>query len=184
MVTSNVLIGGVCSLRQIELDDCTEEYVGWLNDPRVNKFLETRWETQDINSIREFVRSQIDNDTSYLFAIVSGKEEKHIGNIKIGPVNKRHKHADISYFVGDVSFWRRGIATEAIGLVCGFGFNSLNLNRIEAGAYAAAEASWRALERNGFMREAVFRQQALCDGSYMDVYRYGLLRSEYRDREE
>ena len=121
---------------------------------------------------------QRDNDHSVLFAIIF--EKRHIGNIKIGPINKNYSHADISYFVGDKTLWRRGIATEAINLVSEFGFTDLKLHRIEAGVYAGAIGSWKALDNNGFTKEAIFREQVISHGKYMDVYRYGLLESEFK----
>lgn len=180
MIAEKVLRGEVISLRQIEMGDCTSAYVDWLNDPEVNKYLETRWYEQTLDSVKEFVISQIENDHSYLMAIVLNADNRHIGNIKIGPINKHHKHADLSYFIGVKSLWGKGIATEAINLASGFAFNDLGLHRVEAGAYSLAIGSWKAMEHNGFRREAVFREQAIFNKSYIDIYRYGLLKMEYK----
>lgn len=127
-------------------------------------------------AIKSFVASQRENDHSFLFAIMY--TGTHIGNIKIGPINRHHHHADISYFIGEKNLWHKGIATEAIGLIRDFGFNELKLHRIEAGVYSAAIGSWKALEKNGFLREAVFREQVMSGDKYIDVYRYGILSSE------
>ena len=180
MKTDIILCGGGVRLRQITLQDCNETYVQWLNDPEVIKYLETRWYRQDLDTIKAFVQSQLDNDHSVLFAIETEETKRHIGNIKIGPINRHHKHADISYFIGDKSYWRKGISTKAIHLVCQYGFKNLSLHRIEAGAYSAAIGSWKALQKNGFKREAVFREQVISGDCYMDIYRYGLLESEYQ----
>ncbi len=166
-------------LRQAEVNDCTAAYVGWLNDPEVNRFLETRWNRQDLEGIREFVRAQRENSHSILFAIIKTEGDRHIGNIKIGPADWNNRHADISYFIGEKDCWNKGIATEAIRLACTYGFEELGLRRIEAGAYAGAVGSWKALERNGFIREGVFRDQADLCGIYMDIYRYGLLKQDF-----
>lgn len=167
-------------LRQITEEDCTDKYVEWLNDPKVNQYLETRWNKQTRNSILEFVKFQRKNDHSVLFAIILNSDNSHIGNIKIGPWNRHHNHADISYFIGDKDYWNKGIATEAIHLVCQFSFNELGIHRVEAGTYSAAVGSWKALEKNGFKREAVFREQVISNGKYMDIYRYGLLNYEFK----
>lgn len=180
MVTDMIIRGGRIHLRQITEKDCTDQYVSWLTDPEVIQYLETRWNEQTMKSIVEFVKSQRENDYSILFAIVLNSDNRHIGNMKIGPWNKHHNHADISYFIGDKTCWNKGMATEAIHLVCKFGFSEWNLHRVEAGAYSAAVGSWKALERNGFIREAVFREQVVSNGNYMDIYRYGLLRDEFK----
>jgi RimJ/RimL family protein N-acetyltransferase len=162
------------------LKDCTDEYVTWLNNPEVSQYMETKWYDQNIESIKCFVESQRNNSHSYLFAIIHCDDDRHIGNIKIGPIHPHYQHADISYFIGDTDFWHKGIATEAIELVCKFGFEELYLHRIEAGAYACAIGSWKALENNGFRREGIFREQILFKQKYIDVYRYGLLKDEYK----
>lgn len=179
MVTNHMLKGKVIFIRQITQEDCTDKYVDWLNDPMVNQYLETRWTVQTIESVKAFVQSQCDSRDSILFAIVLRENASHIGNIKIGPINNYHFHADISYFIGEKDLWRKGIASEAIRLVCEYGFNDLGLHRLEAGAYASAIGSWKALEKVGFVREGNFREQAMSKGQFVNVYRYGLLRSDY-----
>lgn len=187
MITEKVLSGKDIVLRQIELSDCTDCYVNWLNDPEVTQYLETKWTKQDFKAIQDFVDAQRKNDHSVLFAIISKENDVHIGNIKIGPVNVHHRHADISYFIGNKTYWNKGVATEAIRLICRFGFQDLELNKVEAGVYETATASWKALEKNGFRREGTLREQALLDGKYIDIFRYGLLKSEWklsREKEE
>lgn len=180
MLTSARLLTGGVLLRQIELSDCTPSYVSWLEDPEVNQYLETRWTEQNIDSIRSFVQLQRDSEDSILFAITLLEDGRHIGNIKLGPINKYHHHADVSYFIGDKTMWGKGIATKAINVVCGYGINYLKLHRVEAGTYETAVGSQRALEKNGFTKEAIFRKRAFFNGKFVDTYRYGLMAEEYR----
>lgn len=184
MITNQILKGKKIILRQIELSDCTEDYVKWMNDEMVNQYLETRWSDQTMETIELFVIEQRKNDHSVLFVMIDKDTQRHIGNIKIGPINKHYRYADISYFIGDRSYWNRGIATEAIFLICKFGFESLSLHRIEAGVYAEAEGSWKALENNGFIREGVYRKKVCFDDRYIDIYRYGMLRDEFYEQEK
>ena len=181
MITQKIVGGGLI-LRQIELNDCKDRYVEWLNDPEVNQYMETKWSAQNRETIRAFVQSQRENNHSILFAIVVKETGQHIGNIKIGPIHPHYRHADISYYIGEKTWWGKGCATQAIRLVCQFGFQELGLHRIEAGTYACARGSQRALEKNGFQREGVFREQVCFDGNWTDIYRYALLESEEKIR--
>lgn len=178
MITEKKLYGGVIYLRQLEISDCTVEYVNWLNDPKVNQYLETKYVPQNLKTIREFVVSQRDHEASVLFAICMRDRDRHIGNIKIGPMNFQHRHADISYFIGDRKEWGKGIAKEAVSLVCDFGFEELNLQKIEAGTYDCAVGSQKVLKANGFQCEGTLRQHVLFEGAYRNCYMWGLLRSD------
>jgi len=167
-------------LRMVELTDCNQKYFNWLNDNEVNQFLETRWSVQTLESIKNFVEEIRNSDHSYLFAIM--KDEKHIGNIKIGPIHKIYKSADVSYFIGDKSQWGRGVATEAIKLVTDFGFNTLGLHRLQAGAFEINIGSQKALEKNGYIKEATYRKNAFIKqgGEYVNSYVYGILKDEWK----
>lgn len=183
MVVNEILDGEKIYLRQIEEADCTKRYVEWLNDSEVNQYLETKWSIQNLETIKAFVRQQRKCNDSILWAIVyrgrGSDEDIHIGNIKIGPIHPHYRHGDISYFIGDKQYYNKGIATEAVHLVTEYGFQKLHLHRIEAGCYAVNTGSNKVLEKNGFKRDAVFHEQVLFDGRYMDVYRFSVLEDEW-----
>lgn len=183
MLYDKELTGEKIKLRIIELDDCNSKYLGWLKDKEVNQYLETRWNEQTLESIKDFVTSIRNSDHSYLFAIIH--QNKHVGNIKIGPIHPIYKYADVSYFIGKKSAWGKGIATEAIKLITDFGFNILGLNRLQAGAFAPNIGSKKALEKNGYKKEAVYRKKVFINSGdeYIDSHMYGLLKEEYKNDE-
>jgi [ribosomal protein S5]-alanine N-acetyltransferase len=174
------LTGQRVGLRPISLDDCTERYVAWLRDPEVNQYLETRWVEQTLDTVRAFVTSVSADPASHLMAITDAKSGHHIGNIKIGPIRKHHNYADLSYFIGDRDFWGRGYATEAIQLAIRLGFERLGLHRLQAGIYSGNLGGARALEKAGFIRDAVLHSQLLGPAGWEDHVWYRLLRDEWR----
>ncbi len=159
-------------LRPLTIDDCTEQYVAWLNDPEVNRWLETRHTIQDIDTVRAFVRNNTLPDR-HLFAIIV--ESKHIGNIKLGPIHPVHSYADVSYFIGDREEWGKGYATQAVKQVCEFGFRKLGLHRIQAGLYGANEASRKVLRKAGFSVEGCWRRQLKTTNGWDDHWWYARL---------
>jgi RimJ/RimL family protein N-acetyltransferase len=184
---SERFVGARCELRLLTLADCTERYVGWLRDPEINRYLETRWSEQNLESVRAFVGGMVESADSYLFAIVV--EGAHVGNIKIGPIQARHRYADVSYFIGERAQWGRGIASDAIALAAAIGFERLGLHRVQAGLYEGNVGSGRALEKAGFRREGVQRKQLrlgadpdapAADTQWEDHVWYGLLREEWQ----
>ena len=173
---------GPVRLRLVELTDCTERYVGWLEDPEVNRYLETRWTEQNLETIRAFVGGMVNSPHSYLFAIVDPRGE-HVGNIKLGPVEPRHLYADVSYFLGDRAAWGKGYATIAVRMVTRFGFDRVGLNRVQAGFYETNVGSHRVLEKAGFTYEGrLLKKLRQTDGApWEDHLWYGAVRGTWQD---
>lgn len=174
------LVGHNVSLRLVTLDDCTQRYCDWLNDPGVNQYLETRWARQTIEQIEAYVSSMLTSPAHHLFAIIENSTGQHVGNLHIGPINAVHQHADLSYFIGDRSVWGRGYASEAIALAVTYAFGRLGLHRLEAGVYDGNHASARALMKNGFVCEgrAVKRYRLNADGPWVDRLLYGMVNNK------
>ena len=159
-------------LHPLGISDCTDEYVEWLNDPEINRYLETRWEEQTRYTIEIFLEEMEKSENSVLFGIFL--DGKHVGNIKIGPVNWHHLYADVSYFIGDRSVWGQGLATEAVLLVSRFGFEQLGLNKCKAGSYSGNTGSMRVLEKVGYRQEGCLKDELLGPNGREDHLLYGL----------
>ena len=176
-----VLFAGaeLLELRILQPEDVTSVYVDWMNDRDVVRFTEQRHVRHDMAEIASFVAQKLVSPTDYLFGIFLAGT--HVGNIKLGPVDKLSKVASISYIVGNRSVWGRGIATRAIAAIVRFAFDELGLEKITAGSYAENTGSIRALEKNGFRREGCQRAQTVLDDKRIDVVIFGLLRGEEKD---
>lgn len=184
MIFQDILKGEMVTLRCIEESDCNEQYQKWLNDPDITVFLEARWHKQEISDILEFVRSVRKSPRDYQFAIVDNQSGRHIGNIKLGAIHPQYNRADLGYFIGEKQLWGKGYAKEAVALATAFGFEKLKLHRIEAGCRENNIASQRALEGNGYQKEAVFRDRSYVWGpdDYVNDFFYGQLKADYEKR--
>jgi RimJ/RimL family protein N-acetyltransferase len=67
-----------------------------------------------------------------------------------------------------------------VAAVVAFGFETLNLHRIEADVDPRNERSLRLLERLGFRREGHLRERYCINGERQDAVMMGLLRAEWR----
>ena len=169
---TSTLTGEKIILRPITVEDATEEYVGWLNDPEVNQFLESRFQTHTLETLRQYITDRNADPNTYFFAMVRKDNGKTIGSIKLGPVAINHERGEIGIMIGDKDSWGQGFASEAIKLISDFGFNSLNLHKIIAGVYAENTGSRKAFLKNGFTEEAIFKQHTRSGAGYMDEIRF------------
>lgn len=160
----------------------TERYVAWLNDPEVSRYLESRFVQHEVEDVRAFVTAQLESEAVLFLGIYVAELGRHVGNIKIGPLDRRHGLGEIGIMIGDRAAWGRGVATEAIVMMSEIGFAELGLRKITAGCYASNVGSKRAFEKAGFAVEAVRPAHFLLNGLPEDAVLLGRLRTPAEER--
>lgn len=168
--------GGRIFLREVVPSDAIQTYCRWMNDTKVNQYLECRFEKWTIKKLQDYIKQTQNNPDNLLLAIVLKDKNKHIGNIKVGPINRVHKFAKVGIIIGEESFWGEGFATEAVKLAVDYAFNTLDLHKLTAGVYANNIASVRVFEKSGFVKEGIEKKQYYCNGEYVDGIMFGCLK--------
>lgn len=79
--------------------------------------------------------------------------------------------AEIGYWLGEV-FWGRGIMTEALAAVTAYAVRTHHLTRVYAVPYEWNPASFRVLEKAGYVCEGRMRRSAIKDGRVIDQLLY------------
>lgn len=166
-------------LKPLTDKNATVEYLSWLNSKKINKYLESRHNQYCMSDLKDYIKSTNESNSNFLFGIFTNETNQHIGNIKIGNINKYHHYGDIGLIIGNSDFWGKGIATEAIKLITAYSFTNLNLNKLIAGAYAPNKASIKAFIKAGYQQVAVFRKQVLLDNIYYDIINIDILKEDF-----
>src|SRR6185503_8860591 len=91
-------------LRKVATRDVNEKYHRWLNDPQTNQYMETRFLNNTMANIRKYVKTTNRNPNEVFLAICMKKTDEHIGNIKIGAINRLHDLGELSYFIGEKDY--------------------------------------------------------------------------------
>lgn len=156
-------------LQSISEQDASDEYVQWLNDSKVNQYLETRFYSQSLASVLAFIQKMMASPSEHLFTIRLKDSNKHIGNIKIGGINTHHNIGDISLFIGDKNAWGKGIASQAIKLISRYSLEELQLRKLCAGAYKANIASTKAFLNSGYQHDGVLTDHYTYNGQSTDL---------------
>ena len=173
------LIGEKLYLRPLDESDIGEEYLSWLNDPDVTRYLETGKSPVSLSDLQKYLERFQNSTTDFIFAIVDKTSGKHIGNVTLNHVNRTHQTTDTGLMIGRKEFWGKGYAFEAWSLTLGYAFERLGLRKIIAGAVAGNLPSIHVLKKLGFKIEGTLRQEFLVDGEYRDAVRMGLFRNEF-----
>ncbi len=98
-----------------------------------------------------------------------------VGIIGFWRMKKEHYRAELGYMVLP-EHWGKGIMSEAIAAVVYHAFATLGVHSIEAIIDPQNPASMRVLEKNGFVREAWFKEDFFWNGEFLDSVHYGLVR--------
>jgi len=172
--------GSLVILRPLQRADINERYLSWLNDPEVTRYTETGTFPSTAEDLENYYRSVTGSKNDVMLAVVDKKSGRHIGNVKLGPIQWVHRRATFGILIGEKDFWGKGVGLEATRLMVEYGFQRLNLHRIDLGVFAEHEAAVKCYEQAGFRVEGRMREDLFLDGEYRDRLRMGLLRSEYK----
>ena len=148
---------------------CTIEYVNWLNDPDVYRYLEVGGD-YNIDMLKKYL-NEVELKDIYFWAIHLKDSGKHIGNIKIDPISSRHGVGEYGILLGCRSAWGTGFAKEASSMVIDYCFNVLNLRKITLGVVANNKPAVKLYESLGFTCEGILVAQGIWGGEVCDSYR-------------
>jgi len=103
-----------------------------------------------------------------------------IGHCQLFNINWNFQNAELHIEIKqDSNLYFRLICLEVFSLLCKFGFNEINLNRIHIHILSASESIINMCEKIGFVKEGILRQAARINNEFVDVIGMGLLKSEY-----
>ena len=171
--------GKLIRLRAREPED--EPYHNaWFNDWDVVRYLGRRYVISHAQSL-----AMLEPDPRYgwsvVFLIETLLEGDPIGQVALGSGSPENRSVDLGISIGDKSRWDGGYGTDVMRTVCRFGFEMMNLHRIELGVYVENERARHVYERIGFKTEACRRDAYFKEGVWHDALIMGLLEGELID---
>lgn len=131
---------------------------------------------RDLQNLTETHLYQAEMPSELRFAIES--ENEIAGEISLKSIRWFNRKAEIAIFILE-PFRGKGLAEQALRLLLEYVFKTMNFYRIEAEVVAYNPAAKALFEKLGFIREGVLREAKYFDGSYHDIFRYGLLAKEW-----
>lgn len=167
-------------LRAMEKEDI-DLFLKWFNDPDICRFL-LRHRPLGRKEEEEFLENLHKRDKDILYVIEDRKENRPIGSCGLHRIALPDRNAELGIVLGEKEYWNRGYGREAMNLLCGYGFNVLNLHRIGLCVKAFNERGVRCYEKVGFQMEGRAREAVFYNGKYWDLLAMGMLAREWRER--
>ena len=166
--------------KPLSVKHTSEEYVSWMNDPDVNKYLESG-SNYTVNLLDDFLKNVEQNDI-YFWAIHLKKNGKHIGNIKIDPISTNNLIGEYGILIGDKGQWGKGYAAEASIAIVRFCFETIGLRKVTLGVVAENAAAVRLYKKIGFEQEGFYKGHSCCHGKHFDVIRMAIFNTSINEQ--
>lgn len=149
-------------LKPLSLQHLSKTYVSWLNDIDVYRYLETGG-NYTYQELETYLKNQVEKDILF-WAIHLKSNNKHIGNIKIDPINTELKSGEYGIMMGDKTEWGKGYAKEATLRILKFCFEEINLSQITLGVVENNTNALKLYETLGFKTEKVNKNTGVYQG--------------------
>lgn len=145
-----------------------EKYISWHNNEAHLKY----YSSSKKKFTREYLVDEINEGHKkgllFTYGLYTKENEKLIGNIKIGPISKKHMTSDLVVFIGDTDYLGKGLAVEGIKLGNQAAFNAHSVRKLFGGMFRGNIASVKAYTRADWMIEGILEGQYLVDGKSED----------------
>ncbi|PKR85383.1 GNAT family N-acetyltransferase [Heyndrickxia camelliae] len=136
---------------------------------QVSPLLPEDFYTEEHQKVRiERALKKSDEGQLYAFGIFLKANDKLIGDISLTQIARGDLQSCYTGFTLDKEYNGKGYTTEALQLVVDFAFKELKLHRIEAGAMPDNIASIRVLEKVGFKKEGIAKENLKINGKWTD----------------
>jgi [ribosomal protein S5]-alanine N-acetyltransferase len=129
----------------------------------------------------KMIQDKIESNEGINWAVTIKGSSNLIGIAGHYRMKWEHFRSEIGYmFLPE--YHGKGIATETISLLVKYGFEKMNLHSLEGIIDPENIASAKVLEKNGFVKEAHFKENECFDGRFLDSAIYSLLNSAHSNK--
>lgn len=160
-------------LRPSDLDDLYE----YASDPEIDRY--TPWDRyQSLDEAREDLGSYIaryEQGHFRAWGIEHRADKKLIGITNFGFLSKEDRRAEMGYTIAR-KYWGQGLATEAAQALIRYGFEKLDLARIEAVVLPENKASSKVMLKVGMQYEGLLRNYQVWKGKPSNLEMYSIVR--------
>lgn len=179
MLIKRLLLGN-----KVKLTSFKEEYLStfqaWYNDTGFLRLYDVVSAfPKNEAGLKEMILDTQHSTDKYIFAVNPLGDDKLIGVTGFENILWNNGTAVVYIGIGDESYRGQGIGLEALGLTLEFGFQELNLHRIQLTVLSYNKPAIALYEKLGFKREGTYREFIHRDGKRHDMYLYGILRNEW-----
>jgi RimJ/RimL family protein N-acetyltransferase len=153
-------------------------YARWFSDLELTAYIGALGQSFTVDQEHEWYERMAKDPANKTFAIVVREGQRLIGNVSLMHINQQHGLAELGISIGDKSAWGQGYGSEAVELMCDYGFTFLGLHTIYLWHVAFNERGHRAYLKAGFKVAGRLRESTVVDGQRYDRVLMDVTRAE------
>ena len=164
-------------IRQFVESDIDNVFKG-LSHPDIIKHYGVSFDS--LESTKEQMKWFADHEkegTGMWFAVCSLDNKNFYGAGGLNDLSKEHKKAEIGFWLL-TDFWGKGIMTEAMPLICDYGFDKLGLHRIEGFVESDNTNCKNAMAKLDFQHEGTMKDCEIKNGKFISLDIYAKIKTE------
>ena len=164
-------------LRRVNSNDI-KEILALRSNPETMKYIPRPLLKTEEDALEHIamIDSKIESNEGINWAITLKDNPKLAGIIGHYRIKPEHFRAEIGYMLLP-EYQGKGIISEAVKEAVNYGFNAMKLHSLEAVIDPENYASAKVLEKNGFVKEAHFKDYEFFEGRFLDSVIYSLVNS-------
>ncbi len=166
-------------LRSLDVEDKGVFYE-WSLDREVTLYsLSSYAYPQSKSDIEKWLLNINSNTNNVSFGICNKDNDQLIGYAGISRISALNRNGEYFIFIGEKSYWGKGIGTSVTKVVTDYAIRTLGLHRVQLTASSLNLAAIKAYKNAGYQHEGVIRQSSFRNGEFVDKVLMSVLSTEW-----
>ena len=166
-------------LKGVKPSDIAHIYEG-LSHPDVIKYYGVSYSTiEETEEQMTWYSNLVASRTGIWWSIREKQSDIFVGAGGFNEWSHVHNKAEVGFWLLP-NFWGLGYMKEAMTEILNYGFNEMNLNRVEGFVESSNASCKKAIEKLGFHLEGTMRDTEMKAGKYINVDVYRMLKREWQ----
>jgi [ribosomal protein S5]-alanine N-acetyltransferase len=132
---------------------------------------------EDAQQLLDKIDKGLELNNAITWAVCLREDNRLIGTLSFHNTYAEHHRAEVGFALLP-AFHRRGLMQEGLSSVIYYGFSKMNLHTIEAKINPSNVASEKLLLKNGFVKEAHFKESYCFRGFFLDTAIFSLIKPD------
>lgn len=154
-------------------------YTRWFSDLELTTYTGAVGRSFTLEQEVEWYERTVRDSGNHTFAIVVRESHQPIGTVSLMHINQRRRVAELGISIGDKSAWGQGYGSEAVRLMCDFGFTFLEMHTIYLWHFGFNERAHHAYLKAGFKLAGRLRGADVFDGQRYDDILMDITREDF-----